>query len=250
MYDAWTEDQRTAIRGSITQLGLRLGLQAYNGAGFGWFTQASIQGNWACVCNGGLTLGALAIANEDTSGMAQQILGHSISNAHENCVMAVRPDGTWAETSDYWYFGSTGHAEMTSALITATGDDRGMLSTNTNFNKTGLFHMYGTGFVEKFNYGDCGPNKYSATANCMMLYGREFNSKSFAGIVTEWKAERYSDSPDVLFVPARSSRCSSRSPQHALVRCQPQWRLVGRSATGSLLQPPQYCLVVHAIVLD
>lgn len=178
MYDAWSDEQRTAIRYSIAELGLRLGLEAYNGAGFGWFTQASIQGNWACVCNGGLTLGALAIANEDTTGLAQQILSRSISNAKTNCVNAVRPDGTWAETSDYWYFGSTGHAEMTSALLTATGDDQGMLTTNSNFNKTGLFHMYGTGFVQKFDYGDCGPNKYSATANCMMLYGREFNSQS------------------------------------------------------------------------
>ena len=235
MYDAWTEDQRTAIRWSIAELGLRLGLQAYNGAGFGWFTQPDIQGNWACVCNGGLTLGALAIANEDTSGLAQQILSHSIANANENCVMAVRPDGTWAETSDYWYFGSTGHAEMTSALIIATGDDHGMLTTNPNYNKTGLFHMYGTGFVEKFNWGDCGPNKYSATANPMMLYGREFDSEPALHSRLPFHQADIAASPDVHPLSARSLRCFARPAIYAVVRCQRHRRLVVRPTFGPLL---------------
>ena len=65
----------------------------------------------------------------------------------------VQNDGTWSETSDYWYFGSTGNAQLTSGLVSATGSDHGLISSNPNFNKTGLFHMYGTGFVEKFNYG-------------------------------------------------------------------------------------------------
>jgi hypothetical protein len=74
------------------------------------------------------------------------------------------------------YFGSTGHAQAASGLITATGSDMGLMTSNPNFNLTGLFHMYGFGNVQKFNYGDCGPNKYTATANCMMLYGSYFNS--------------------------------------------------------------------------
>lgn len=37
--------------------------------------------------------------------------------------------------------------------------------------------MYGSGFVEKFNYGDCGPNKYTATANNLIFLGEQLDSK-------------------------------------------------------------------------
>lgn len=63
---------------------------------------------------------------------------------------------------------------MTSSLLTATGSDYGMLTTNPHFNDTGLFHMYITGMTSLFNYGDHGPNKYSTTANSMIFMGGQF----------------------------------------------------------------------------
>jgi hypothetical protein len=190
MYDAWTPDQRNAIMWSMINNGLTRRLAS----GLWWETA---NGNWNCVCNGGSILGALAILDADPTGTAAQVLATSIPNAAANCAFAVSDDGTWAETSDYWfvalllpvahctsltcthrYFGSTGHAQAASGLLTATGSDQGLLTSNPNFNKTGLFHMYGFGNVQKFDYGDCGPNKFTATANCMMLYGSYFNSAS------------------------------------------------------------------------
>jgi len=174
MYDAWSADQRNAIMWSIVNLGLSFGLRSYTeSTGYGWWQTTN--GNWNCVCNGGLTLGALAVLGDDPTGTAAELLTHTVPNAQENCAMAVQPDGTWTETSDYWYFGSSGHSQMAAGLKTATGSTQQLLSANPNYNKTGLFHMYGTGFVQKFNYGDCGPNKYTATANCMMFYGEEFD---------------------------------------------------------------------------
>lgn len=64
---------------------------------------------------------------------------------------------------------------MSSALLTATGDDQGLLTNNPNFNLTGLFHMYIYGNTYKFDYGDCGPNKYTASANPMLFYGDYYN---------------------------------------------------------------------------
>lgn len=46
-----------------------------------------------------------------------------------------------------------------------------MLSASPSLNLTGLFHIYGDGFTEKFNYGDCGPVKITATANSLLFYG-------------------------------------------------------------------------------
>ena len=133
--------------------------------------------SWNNVCNGGLTLGALAVANEAPTGISQQLLSNTIANVKENGVFGVAPDGTWSETADYWYFGNQGLSQMISAVQTATGSDQGIFSANPAFNLTGMFHIYGTGFVEKFNWGDCGPNKYQATANALLLYGDHFDSE-------------------------------------------------------------------------
>jgi hypothetical protein len=174
MYDALTSDQRDTIRQNMIQYGLSQGMHAYQngntGDFSGWWSH-NIQGNWNCVCNSGMTFGALAILGDDTTGTAEQILAQSVPNAVSNCAQAVSSDGTWSETANYWYFGTTGHAEMSSALMTATGSDYGMLTTNKNFALTGQYHMAVFGPGSLFAYGDHGPNKYSSTANSMFLYG-------------------------------------------------------------------------------
>jgi hypothetical protein len=161
--------------------GLGPGLSAFqaDSTGIGWWTKG-IYGNWNCVCNGGLTLGALAILGDDTTGNAQALLGYTINNAKQNCVMAATSDGTWNETANYWYFGTTGHAEMSSSLITAAGSDFGLMTTNPNFNLTGLYHMYVSGPTSLFNHGDHGPNKFSTTANSILFYASYYNAPTYA----------------------------------------------------------------------
>jgi hypothetical protein len=125
-------------------------------------------------------MASLAILGDDTSGTAQQLLAQTVPNAKSVCALAVSNDGSWSETANYWYFGTTGHAEMAASLISATGSDYGLLETNPNFNLTGMFHMYITGPTSMFNYGDCGPNKYSTTANSMIFYASHFNAPTFS----------------------------------------------------------------------
>ena len=86
--------------------GLELGLNAFTNSSIGWWSGDNIKGNWNCVCNSGLTMGALAILGDDTSGTAEAILAKTIPNALQNCIFAVSSDGTWAETANYWYFGT------------------------------------------------------------------------------------------------------------------------------------------------
>ncbi|KDQ63447.1 hypothetical protein JAAARDRAFT_29468 [Jaapia argillacea MUCL 33604] len=175
LYDVWTPEQKSQIMSTMITYGLSLGVSALTNDPnyWGWWKN-NTQGNWNCVCNGGLTLGALAILGDDTTGTASQILGLTVPNANANCVDAVTTDGSWTETPNYWYFGTTGHAEMTSSLITAAGSDFGLLKTNTNFQQTGMFHMYVNGPGTLFDWGDHGPNKYTATANSIMFYADQF----------------------------------------------------------------------------
>ncbi len=165
---------------SILNLGLKFGIAAYNGADYAWWRlPANGNGNWNCVCNSGLTLGALAILNDDPTGTATAILAQSIPNAVANCAHGPTSDGSWTETSDYWYFGTTAHAEMSASLLSATGGDHGMLTSYPTFNQTGLFHMYIQGMTSMFQWGDHGPNKFSTTANSMIFYGSYYNAPSY-----------------------------------------------------------------------
>jgi hypothetical protein len=124
-------------------------------------------------------MGALAILGDDTSGIAEQILGYTIDNAKANCAMGPSSDGTWSETPNYWYFGTTAQAEMASSLLTATGSSYGLMTANPTFADTGLYHMYVYGNQQMFDYGDHGPNKYSTTANAMMFHATQFNKPEY-----------------------------------------------------------------------
>lgn len=82
----------------MISLGLQKGLEAHQNNA--WFLSA--KGNWNCVTNGGMIVGALAIFHEDPTGTAEKILNQAIKNARDHCAQAVETDGTWAETPDYW----------------------------------------------------------------------------------------------------------------------------------------------------
>lgn len=181
LYDIWTPDQKSKIMSTLIQYGLSYGVRAYTDSTvyFGWW-KTNTTGNWNCVCNAGLTLASLAILGDDTSDTAAQLLGLTVDNAKQNCAFGVTDDGTWTETANYWYFGTTGHAEMASALLTATGSDHGLLTVNDKFATTGNFHMYVYGTTSLFNWGDHGPNKFSSTANAMFLYASQYKMPEYA----------------------------------------------------------------------
>jgi hypothetical protein len=199
LYDYWNEEQKTNIRNAIVTFGLTYGLNALeNNAdastnGYAWWTGVNgmVNGNWNCVNNAGLTMAALAILEDDTTNTAEKVLALTVPNAFGNCFQGAQEDGTWSETANYWYFGTTGAAEMVSALITAYGNDRGLSTTNPGFKLTNDFHMSVQGMTSLFNYGDHGPNKYSATANSLLLWSQVFDEPKYA----LYQRDRY-DSPE------------------------------------------------------
>jgi hypothetical protein len=54
-----------------------------------------------------------------------------------------------------------------------------MLTATPAFKDTPWFHIYNNGFTGKFNYGDCGPPKFTATANSLLFYGSVYGNPSF-----------------------------------------------------------------------
>jgi hypothetical protein len=80
---------------------------------------------------------------------------------------------------DQRYFGTQAHAQLASALLSSTGSTHGTLTANPAFKNTPLFHIYNYGMTEKFNYGDCGPAKITATANSLFFYGEQFGNPRY-----------------------------------------------------------------------
>ncbi|SNX84108.1 uncharacterized protein MEPE_02816 [Melanopsichium pennsylvanicum] len=175
LYNDWNSTERTMIRNAIVNYGLVPGQNQYATSDGWWKEPANGDGNWNCVCNGGLLTGALAIRGDGDSNqtsIADSIINSALTNMKANCMRGVYDDGTWTETANYWYFGTNGQGRALSALITATGTDQGMMSQNSNWYKTSDFHMYVSGPGGLFAYGDNGPNKFATTANQIMLYSK------------------------------------------------------------------------------
>jgi len=65
-YTYWNQDQRNIIKSAIIEKGLCRALMAYDDRaveGHSWWIK--IEHNWNQVCNGGIGMGALAIADEE-----------------------------------------------------------------------------------------------------------------------------------------------------------------------------------------
>ncbi|NOK61368.1 MAG: hypothetical protein GFH27_549305n137 [Chloroflexi bacterium AL-W] len=158
MYNAWTETQRNTLRTAILTKGLNPGIEAYRGTATpptydrqGWVDSTN---NWNFVCNGGLSLGALAIGDvPEGRAAAEEVLREGIERL-PNALERFAPDGAWDEGVSYWGYATTYLTAHLSALQTALGNDYG-LSQSPGLSDTGLLPIALTGsFNQSFNFGD------------------------------------------------------------------------------------------------
>ena len=116
LYDQLPPASRSTIRGAIVEKGLRQGVRP-----LGW--QKS-ENNWNQVCLGGLTLGALAIAEEEPAA-ARKLL-ELARRDNPNGLRPYAPDGVYPEGPGYWAYGTSYEVLMISALQSALGTDWGL----------------------------------------------------------------------------------------------------------------------------
>jgi hypothetical protein len=151
LFDILTVDERKLIREKIVQYGLKPGLQEYNSNA--WWTQPGTN-SWGQVCNGGLTVGALAVAGEAEE--ATDVLSRSITNIRY-AMANYAPDGGWPEGPSYWHYATFYTVSMISVLESALRFDFG-LPDLPGFSDTGSYRAQSigpSGLV--FNYGDANP---------------------------------------------------------------------------------------------
>ena len=116
LYDVLDNDVRRAVAAAIAEKGLRAGLSQDAGA--------SLENNWNAVCLGGLTLGALAIAEHEPA-LAAQILDKTRKN-NPRGMKPYAPAGVYPEGPMYWGYGTTFEAVLLAALQSALGTDWGL----------------------------------------------------------------------------------------------------------------------------
>jgi hypothetical protein len=150
LYDDLAPDARKLIRQAIVEKGLRTGCDPKL-PNTGWYKGEM---NWNQVCFGGLTLGALAVA-EDEPELARQMLAQAKAY-NPYGLKPYAPEGVYPEGPNYWGYGTSYQVVMLAALESALGTDWG-LTTSPGFLDSLKFVAEVTGPTGlSFNFSDAG----------------------------------------------------------------------------------------------
>jgi Heparinase II/III-like protein len=147
-YADLSEVDRGWIRDAIVQKALIPGMVGYssqNGWPSGRFTTN-------LVSNGGLTIAALAVADEDP-GRAMSIV-RAAAESVPRALASYGQDGSWVEGPYYWQLATRYSVFYLAGLQSALGLDLG-ISATPGLSKSGRFRIYFSGPTNKtFNFGD------------------------------------------------------------------------------------------------
>jgi hypothetical protein len=150
LYDVLTPEERAAIRTALVEKGLEPALPLYRGQR-GWVAASH---NWNAVCNGGMILGALAIADERPA-VAGEVL-HEALRSLPHVLDTYAPDGAWPEGPGYWGYATHYVLLAAYSLRSALGTDFGIME-QLGLRTTGYFpHTLMGPSGEVFNYADAG----------------------------------------------------------------------------------------------
>jgi len=146
LYDGLSKESRRKIRRAILEKGLKPSLE-----NTGWVKGHN---NWNQVCNGGITLGALAIM-EHQPQLAQKLVQRAV-NGVQVVMKQYEPDGAYPEGPGYWVYGTTYNVVLLAALESTLGTDFN-LSQASGFARTAQYYLHVTGPTGLyFNYPDSG----------------------------------------------------------------------------------------------
>lgn len=175
LFDRWSDKQKQVMRDAIITLGLEPGMQVYRGED-GINRWDLNENNWNQVCNGGLSLGALAIADE-APDIAKNILGEAIKSIPLS-MNHYAPDGAGTEGVTYWDYGSRYNILYLSALQTALGTDFN-LSHVPGFKESGQYQMYISGPGRwSYDFADCGLRQMGTPMHFWM--GKTFSMPQYS----------------------------------------------------------------------
>ena len=115
LFDVMTESQRSTIREALIDKGLKPGLSVYRSRK--WWTRGD--NNWNQVCNGGMILGASAIAETDPD-VAAEVIRFAVASMPRG-LSVYRPDGAYPEGPGYWQYGMEYTCTTCRAILESAG---------------------------------------------------------------------------------------------------------------------------------
>ena len=204
-FHEFDEATRERIRAGLIRCGMKPGLEAYFGKTPMWWTRCTH--NWNQVCNGGLIIGALALAETDPE-YAQRIVPKAV-RLLPNAMVNYGPDGAWGEGPGYWKYATDYTVLAMAALDSALGTDFG-LSRIEGFSECAWFPITVTGPTGlPFNFADAGKTpRPTRNIPCLFWLARRFKNEAFAAFERAM-VERFPGNPwDVLWYvpPGRKPR--------------------------------------------
>lgn len=150
LFDALPEATRKIIKGSIYKNAISNVLREYEKGGPG--SWAKRETNWNVVCNTGMTLGALAVA-EDYPEEAETILKNA-AHYMPNCLKHFAPDGVCYEGPAYWGY-TNSYLSLYLKAVNDNGGDQGGIGQLPGVSRTALFYKRTlTPSGQRFNFGN------------------------------------------------------------------------------------------------
>jgi len=204
LFDYLGESQRKQIRTALIKLGLEPGLQAYENS---WWAKS--EHNWNQVCNGGLIVGALAIAESEPQ-YAQRLISAAIKSL-PLALKSYSTDGAWPEGPGYWSYATHYTAYGLAALESALGTDFGLLKIE-GLDKAGNFPIYTTGPTGLYlNFADSGEKATRRPMPCMFWLARTFDNPLFAEAEHAEIAKRPASPEHVIWYVPRPEESSAKA---------------------------------------
>jgi len=172
LYHDLLPESRLKIQNGLFELGLRPGLRAVDN--HAWWLRADM--NWNQVCLGGLTLGALAIA--DAYPEAAESMLQAARSSIKNGLSAYAPDGVYPEGPGYWAYGTVYQCMMIEGVRSALGTSWEMEQAPGFLQSAeAQLHLAGpTGRFFNFSDGREGPSLQRA----MLWFARELGQPELA----------------------------------------------------------------------
>lgn len=193
LYNKMDAPLRDQVKASLIKLGLHEGNLAY--ASSAWWANSEF--NWNQVCNSGLLIGALAVAETDPS-YAMNILPKALDGL-SYALKSYGPDGVWGEGPGYWGYATDYTAYGLAALQSALGNSFGL----TNFpgmNLTGYLPIYAagpTGYV--MNFADSGEKAKQGAPHPDMWLAGIYNNNDFSDFVHAQLANANANAYDIIW---------------------------------------------------
>ncbi|WP_372661079.1 Ig-like domain-containing protein [Cohnella sp.] len=148
LYDYMTQSQRDTVRQAIVDKGLTPAVPMYLEKTYWWVYNRD---NWNFVCNAGMAIGALAIADEE-----EELSGLILREAFKSIQYGLpqyAPDGSAKEGPSYWEYGTIYLIYFLAGLDSTFGHDFGF-SEREGLAETPLYPLHIAGPEGTFNYFD------------------------------------------------------------------------------------------------